>query len=76
MIVSISELKSNASKLVQQMQEEDGSEIIITVHGKAVAKLVPLDTNPKVEALMSMKGILKGNTISLEEAKAERLARQ
>lgn len=73
MMVSISELKTNASKLVQQAQD---NEIIITVHGKAVAKLVPLDTNPKVDALMSMKGILKGNNMTLEQAREARLARQ
>jgi prevent-host-death family protein len=73
MMVSISELKTNASKLVQQAQD---NEIIITVHGKAVAKLVALDTNPKVDALMSMKGILKGNNMTLEQAREARLARQ
>ena len=73
MQVSISEFKTNISKYVDQLEHED---ILITKNGKVIARVSAENTNPKVETLMSMKGILKGNTTTVEEARDERLARQ
>lgn len=73
MLVNISEFKTNISKYVTRVKRED---ILITKNGRVVARLVAEDKNPKVEALMSMRGILKGNTMTIEDAKEERLAKQ
>ena len=41
--ISVRELKAHASKLLKLIQEDAGSEIIITRHGKPCGKLVGLE---------------------------------
>lgn len=73
MIVKLSEFKTNISKYIEQVQDED---IVITRNGEVVARLVAEQKPSKVDALMSLRGILKDNSVTLEEAREERLARQ
>lgn len=73
MQVKLSDFKTNISKYVDQLKDED---ILLTRNGRVVARVIAEDSNPKVAALMSMKGILKDNTMTLEQARDERLANQ
>ena len=41
--ITVRELKSKASELLRQFQEDPTLEIVITRHGKPCAKLVPLE---------------------------------
>lgn len=73
MQVKLSDFKTHISKYVETLKDED---ILLTRNGKVIARVTAEDANPKVEALMSMKGILKGSDTTLEEAREERLERQ
>lgn len=54
--VNIHEAKTHLSRLLEQVA--GGQEIIIAKAGKAVARLVPLDTPPKKRSLGLLKGQL------------------
>ena len=59
--VNLYAAKTNLSKLVDEVQL--GNEIIIARNGRAVARLAPLETTPKVRKLGTLKGkvIIKDN---------------
>lgn len=50
MDVSIRELRAGLSRYVARVK--DGEEIVVTDHGKAVAKLVPLNGERKIDRLI------------------------
>jgi prevent-host-death family protein len=54
MEVNIHEAKTHLSKLLERVAL--GEEVVIAKAGKPVAKLVPLDTQPKKRILGSAKG--------------------
>jgi len=54
MEINIHEAKTNLSKLLERVAM--GEEVIIAKAGKPVAKLVPLDSQPKRRILGSAKG--------------------
>ncbi|MBQ1344112.1 type II toxin-antitoxin system prevent-host-death family antitoxin [Candidatus Saccharibacteria bacterium] len=77
MEITLTELKENLSKYVIKSQEED---VLITKNGKIVARL----TEPFAERRKKMKkkqiakelvGSLKGEYVSLEDIKSERLSK-
>jgi len=71
MQVSVSELKLNVGKYIGLAEMQD---IFITKNGKQVAKLSSTKQN-KVETMKSLFGILKGQELTLEQIREERLAR-
>ena len=69
MTITATELKTNLGKYLDMAQEED---ILISKNGHIVAKL----GNPfqeKMEMAASLFGILEGNEMTIEEARARRL---
>ena len=54
--INIHEAKTHLSRLLEQVAE--GEEIIIARAGKAIARLVPLDAQPKKRQLGLLKGKL------------------
>jgi antitoxin (DNA-binding transcriptional repressor) of toxin-antitoxin stability system len=71
MVITATEFKANLGKYLDQVQTED---ILISKNGKIAAKL----TNPfqdRFESARTLIGILP-DTISKEEARAARLAKQ
>ena len=71
MIVTATEFKNNLGKYIDRANEED---IIITKNGRSVATLTNA-RNAQLNALRSMRGILKGMDTSKEAIHAERRAR-
>lgn len=77
MEITLTELKSNLGRFVEMSQEED---ILVTKNGKIIARL----TEPFAERKEKMKkrqiakrlvGSLRGEYISPEEIRSERLSR-
>jgi len=72
MVVTATQFKTNIGRYLDTISKE---EVYISKNGKLVAKL----SNPvhdKLSILNSLVGIIKGNTMTLDEAKRERLSRQ
>ena len=61
--ISAGEFKAKCLKLMDEIRDE-GGELVITKHGKAVAKLIPADREPDEEAMKdeadSMVGCMLG----------------
>ncbi len=70
MIVSLTEFKTDLDRYLRLVEEE---EILITENGRNVAQLTP-PPKDKLALLESLCGTLPG-TATLEEARAERLAK-
>ena len=81
MEVTLTELKENLGKYVIKSQEED---ILITKNGKIVSRLTEpfaarkekMKRKEKEEILKKLAGSLKGEYISAEEARAERIMKK
>jgi prevent-host-death family protein len=71
MIVTATEFKTNIGKYLALVHQE---EIVITKNGKSVAKLTSA-RNEKMDALRSLRGILKDKDITLDSAREERLSK-
>ena len=72
MIITATEFKSNLGKYFDLVNNED---IIITKNGKIIAQLTSPQQD-KVEILNSLVGLAKGNDLSLDDIKEERLSKQ
>ncbi|WP_010253298.1 type II toxin-antitoxin system Phd/YefM family antitoxin [Treponema primitia] len=72
MLITASELKANIGRYLDEIIQDD---VYITRNGKIVAKLSSA-TQDKQAILDSLVGIAADNPLTLEEARAERLARQ
>ena len=72
MIITATELKTNMSRYLKVISEDD---VLITKNGKLVARLSK-PAQDKQAILDSLVGITANNPVSLEEAKKQRLARQ
>ena len=72
MVITATELKTNIGKYLSIAMTED---IVITKNGKNIIKLTNL-RQEKLDILDSLVGTIKDRGITIEEAKAERLARQ
>jgi prevent-host-death family protein len=57
MDVSVYAAKTNLSRLIEQV--ERGEEVVITRHGKPVAKLVPIRTELRPRKLGSLRGKIR-----------------
>ena len=81
MEITLTELKANLGKYVIKSQEED---ILITKNGKIVSRLTEpfaarkekMKRKEKEEILKKLIGSLKGEYISVEEARAERIMKK
>lgn len=71
MIVSATEFKTNIGKYLALVDEED---ILITKNGKNVARLTNI-RDGKLSAIRSLRGVLKGADMTLEDIREERLAK-
>lgn len=71
MIVTATEFKTNLGRYLDLVVNED---IVITRNGKRIAKLIDANQD-KTDIVRSLRGIIPAN-MTLEEAKAGRLARQ
>jgi prevent-host-death family protein len=56
MEVSIKELRADLSRFIKRVRE--GEEIVVTDRGKAVARIVPLDGQRKIDRLIAA-GVVK-----------------
>ncbi len=72
MVITATELKTNIGKYLSIALTED---ILITKNGKSIVKLTNLQDD-KLAVLDSLIGIIPDTGMTLEEAKAERLAHQ
>lgn len=72
MRVSATELKTNMGKYIDRAAIED---IIITKNGREVALLTNVK-GKKLDALKSLRGIIKGVDVTRDEIREERLSRQ
>lgn len=72
MRVSATELKMNMGKYIERAAAED---IIITKNGRDVALLTNV-RDKKIDALKSLRGIIKGVDLTRDEIRDERLSRQ
>jgi len=73
MVVTATQFKSNIGHYLDTVSEN--KEVYITKNGKMVAKLSD-PMQDKMSILNSLVGITKGNPVSLEEAKMERIFRR
>lgn len=71
MIVSATEFKTNIGKYLALVDEED---ILITKNGKNVARLTNI-RDGNLSAIRSLRGVLKGADMTLEDIREERLAK-
>ena len=71
MVITATELKTNIGKYLSLAMTED---VVITKNGKNIVKLTNL-RQEKLNLLDSLVGIIPDKGITVEEAKAERLAR-
>ena len=65
MMVTATEFKMNLGKYLDMVAKED---VLITKNGKTIAKMV----NPNVSAVDSLRGLLKGADVDLQEMREER----
>ncbi|MCL2808781.1 MAG: type II toxin-antitoxin system prevent-host-death family antitoxin [Treponema sp.] len=72
MVVTATQFKSKIGHYLDTVAEKKN--VYITKNGKCIAKLSD-PTEDKMSILNALSGIIKGNTISLDEIKRERLAR-
>ena len=72
MVVTATRFKTNIGHYLDAVPNE---EIYITKNGKIAARL-SYNTDDKLSILNSLVGITKGNSVSFEEAKAERILRR
>ncbi|GHU93649.1 hypothetical protein FACS189479_05340 [Spirochaetia bacterium] len=72
MLITATELKTNIGHYLDEVSRD---EVYISRNGKVVAKLSS-PSQDKQAILDSLAGIAADNPISLERARAERLARQ
>ena len=64
--ISAAQFKAKCLQLMDEVQKYHG-EIIVTKHGKPIARLVPIDSKPKKKTLFGyMKGtvVIKGDIVS------------
>lgn len=75
--VSVSELKTHCLRIVAEVAAKR-REVVITKRGRRVARLVPLDEEPRDAALERLRGtLLKGTELSdFETGAAWRAARR
>jgi prevent-host-death family protein len=71
MVITATELKMNIGKYLNMAMTED---IVVTRNGKNIVKLTNL-RQEKLDILDSLVGIIPDKGITVEAAKAERLAR-
>jgi len=62
--ISVRDLKAHASKLLKLIEEDPGSEIIITRHGKPCGKLVGLEQHSSPTPAPPVERISLRNTMS------------
>jgi len=72
MVVTATQFKSSIGHYLDTVAEKKS--IYITKNGKLIAKLSDPEED-KMLTLSSLIGIIKGNTVSLDDIKRERLAR-
>jgi prevent-host-death family protein len=72
MVITATELKTNIGKYLALAMTED---IVVTKNGKNIVKLTNLRKD-KLDLLDSLAGTIPDSGFTLEDAKAERLARQ
>jgi len=72
MVVTATQFKASIGHYLDTVAEKKN--VYITKNGKLIAKLSDPEED-KMSILDSLVGIIKGNTISLDEIKRERLAR-
>ncbi len=72
MVITATELKTNIGKYLSIAMTED---VVITKNGKGIVKLTNLQDD-KLAVLDSLIGVIPDTGMTLEEAKAERLAHQ
>ena len=65
MMVTATEFKMNLGKYLDMVAKED---VLITKNGKTIAKMV----NPNVSAVDSLRWLLKGADVDLQEMREER----
>jgi len=72
MTITATQFKANIGKYLDLAASED---ILVTKNGRAIAKIS--DPAPDKQAILdSLVGITSENPVTLDEARAERLARQ
>ena len=69
MLVTATECKTNIGKYLSLIDNED---VFITKNGKSVAKLTNL-RDGNMDAIRSLRGVLKGTDLTHEKTRAERL---
>ena len=62
--ISVRDLKAHASKLLKLIEEDSGTEIIITRHGKPCGKLVGLEQHPAPTPTPPVERISLRNSMS------------
>lgn len=72
MVITATELKTNIGKYLSIAMTED---VVIKKNGKGIVKLTNLQDD-KLAVLDSLIGVIPDTGMTLEEAKAERLAHQ
>lgn len=73
MFVTATELKNNLGKYLGLIKKDDS--IVVTKNGEPIAMIVPFVQNKKA-ALDSLVGLVNDTGLTLDEIKADRLARQ
>jgi len=71
MVVTATDFKMNIGRYLTMADQED---IIITRNGKSIAKLANA-RDSRMEDIRSLRGMLKGEDISLDKIREERLAK-
>ena len=71
MLVNATEFKTNIGKYLSLVDKED---VFITKNGKSVAKLTNLSEG-NMEAVRSLRGILKDTDVTHDKIRAERLSK-
>ena len=71
MLVNATEFKTNIGKYLSLVDKED---VFITKNGKSVAKLTNLSEG-NMEAVRSLRGILKDTDATHDKIRAERLSK-
>jgi len=72
MVVTATQFKSSIGHYLDTVAEKKN--VYITKNGKLIAKLSD-PSEDKMSILNALAGIIKGNTVSLDDIKRERLAR-
>ena len=73
MIITATQLAQNTSEYLDLAKIQD---VYITKNGQKTAKLVDWYGEKEKSIASKLRGIIKGNTMTLREAKEERLAKK